>query len=119
MAFPMTRTNTRNTKTEKKLERALDRAKSLSAKVRESGRQVQEVALTSAGAFAAPYLATKFFSKGDGAAPTLLGLPAEAAMGALAFGVGMMAESEPIANLGKGAIYAGAARFGAELGAKK
>lgn len=118
MAFSMTRTNPQTTKKDKQIAKAADQIRSLRARVRESGEAVQEVALTGAGAFGAPYLAHKFLGKDPAGEPVLFGMPAEAVIGALALGVGTMADSEPIANVGKGALYAAAAKLGTQIAKK-
>lgn len=86
--------------------------KSALQRAKEAGDQAQEMLLTASGAFAGPYLATKFFTPQGGGEPKLLGMPATATLGAIAFGVGMMSDSTPIANIGKGALYAAAAEIG-------
>lgn len=119
MAFTALRTTPRhNSKTDRALASSQNTIRSLRAKIRESGEQVQEVALTSAGAFGAPYLASKFLAKDPAGDPIMFGVPGELAIGGIALVVGMISESEPISNVGKGALYAGAARLGVNLAKK-
>lgn len=117
MAFSLTR-SPRHSKTDKALASSQNTIRSLRAKIRESGEQVQEVALTSAGAFGAPYLASKFLAKDAAGNPVMFGVPGELAIGGIALAVGMISDSEPISNVGKGALYAGAARLGVNLANK-
>lgn len=118
MASFLTRSTPSVTKKDKQVAKMAEQVRSLRARVRESGEAVQEVALTSAGAFGAPYLANKFLGKDASGSPVLFGMPATAVIGALAIGVGTMADSEPISNVGKGALYAAAAELGTSLAKK-
>lgn len=99
----------------RKLAIATDRIKSLRQRVKDSAEGVQAMAMSAGGAFAAPYLAYKFLTK-DAATgePKLLGLPGVFAIGAGLTVAGMVSDSEPLTNVGKGALYAAAAEAGAK-----
>lgn len=105
-------------KAAKALAKSQDTIRSLRARIRDSGEEIQETALTALGAAGAPYIAAKFLSKDPAGNPVLFGIPGEAAIGGLAFIVGQVSDSAPISNVGKGCLYAAAARMGADLAKK-
>lgn len=101
------------TKKDREIQSLRARASNALSRARQAADEVQETIVTASGAFAVPYVANKFVKDG-----VLLGLPAEATIGAALLGVGIMSGSDPLAHLGKGGLYAAAAKYGTEAAKK-
>lgn len=112
----MANTITSVTKANREIDSLRGRLSKIRSQAKQSGEVVQSTAMRVAGAMGSSYIAVKWAK--DGKAWEPFGLPAPLALGVASFGIGILSDSQPIREIGEGALIAAAAKFGESMAVK-